>query len=115
MSEESITLEVKVRLQAIALLEEGGGYSVVVPALHGCYTQGDTIEEARANVVEAADGWLAATHDQRREQAIRIAQGEAEESTPRRAALQKLVEKYPAPPEWYDEPEQAERRALNEG
>jgi predicted RNase H-like HicB family nuclease len=66
-----VTIEVKVRLQAIALPEEGGGYSVVVPALPGCYTEGDTIEEVQANIVEAAEGWLAATHDQRKDQAVR--------------------------------------------
>jgi predicted RNase H-like HicB family nuclease len=66
-----ITIEVKVRLQAIALPEPGGGYSVAVPALPGCYTQGDSIEEVQANIVEAAEGWLAVGHDQRREQVVR--------------------------------------------
>jgi predicted RNase H-like HicB family nuclease len=66
-----ITVEVKVRLQAIALPEADGGYSVAVPALPGCYTQGDTIEEVQANIVEAAEGWLASMHDQRREQVLR--------------------------------------------
>lgn len=65
-----VTVEVSVRLQAIALPESGGGYSVVVPSLPGCFTQGDTIEEVQANVVEAAELWLAATHDQRREEAV---------------------------------------------
>lgn len=65
-----ITVEVKVRLQAIALPEADGGYSVVVPALPGCFTEGDTIEEVQANIVEAAEGWLAATHDQHKERAI---------------------------------------------
>ena len=49
-----ITLDVTVRLQAIALPEADGGFTVVIPAL-GCATQGDTIEEAQANVVEAAE------------------------------------------------------------
>jgi predicted RNase H-like HicB family nuclease len=71
VSAQPITIEVKVRLQAIALPEAEGGYSVVVPALPGCYTEGDTIEEVQANIVEAAEGWLAATHDRRREQAVR--------------------------------------------
>jgi predicted RNase H-like HicB family nuclease len=66
-----ITIEVKVRLQAIAMPEPDGGYSVVVPALPGCFTEGDTIEEVQANIVEAAEGWLGATHDQNKEQAIR--------------------------------------------
>lgn len=32
---------------------EDGGYSVSVPALPGCHTQGDTLEEALANAREA--------------------------------------------------------------
>ncbi len=36
------------------------GYSVRVPALHGCYSQGDTVEEALINAKEAIAGHLAA-------------------------------------------------------
>lgn len=32
--------------------EEEGGYSVFVPALPGCHTQGDTMEEALQNAEE---------------------------------------------------------------
>src|SRR3954447_4568350 len=48
-----ITLDVIVRLQAIALPEADGGFTVVIPAL-GCATEGDTIEEAQANAVVAS-------------------------------------------------------------
>jgi predicted RNase H-like HicB family nuclease len=34
-------------------------YSVRVPALRGCYTQGDTVEEALANASEAITGHIA--------------------------------------------------------
>lgn len=34
------------------------GYSVVVPDLDGCFSQGDTIEEAIAMTVEAIDLYL---------------------------------------------------------
>jgi predicted RNase H-like HicB family nuclease len=61
---------VKVQLQAVALPEPDGGYSVVVPALEGCYTQGDTIEEVQANIVEAAEAWLEAAHEENRDAAI---------------------------------------------
>ena len=30
-----------------------GGYNVVVPALPGCFTQGDTLEEAQENAKDA--------------------------------------------------------------
>lgn len=33
--------------------EETGGYSVFVPALPGCFTRGDTLDECRENAVEA--------------------------------------------------------------
>jgi antitoxin HicB len=32
---------------------DSGGYSVTVPALPGCFTQGDTVEEAIANAEDA--------------------------------------------------------------
>jgi len=33
--------------------EEGGGYVVSCPALPGCYSQGDTVDEALENIKEA--------------------------------------------------------------
>lgn len=33
--------------------DEGGGYVVSNPAIDGCYSQGDTIEEALENIKEA--------------------------------------------------------------
>ncbi len=38
--------------------EEVGGYSVVVPALPGCYTQGETFEEAERNAQDAIQLYL---------------------------------------------------------
>ncbi len=38
--------------------EEEGGYSVVVPALPGCNTQGDTLKEAEENAREAIQCYL---------------------------------------------------------
>ena len=32
---------------------EEGGYDVIIPALDGCFTEGDTIEEAMENAKEA--------------------------------------------------------------
>ncbi len=67
---QPITLDVMVRLQAIALPEADGGFTVVIPAL-GCATEGDTIQDAQANAVEAAEGWLASQHRRMRDEAIR--------------------------------------------
>ncbi len=69
-----ITLDVMVRLQAIALPEVDGGFTVVIPAL-GCATQGDTIEEAQTNAVEAAEGWLTSQHKRMKDEAIRATEG----------------------------------------
>lgn len=40
---------------AEVLAERRGGYSVAVPELPGCFTCGDTMDEVRKNVVEAAE------------------------------------------------------------
>ncbi len=47
------------RTYAVALLrEEDGGYSVTVPALPGCITQGGSLAEALDRVKEAILGYL---------------------------------------------------------
>lgn len=38
--------------------EKTGGYSVAIPALPGCISQGETFEEALANIKEAAELYL---------------------------------------------------------
>ncbi|MBI1190016.1 MAG: type II toxin-antitoxin system HicB family antitoxin [Tepidisphaera sp.] len=39
----------------VLLPEPEGGYSVQCPALPGCHSQGDTVEEAIANIKEAIE------------------------------------------------------------
>ena len=57
-------LQLPVTLTAVVRPEpEAGGFSAEVPALPGCYTQGETLEEVQANLREAAEGWLAVAHD----------------------------------------------------
>jgi len=46
------------RLKIVIRREDDGRYSVAVPALPGCYSCGHTLEEVRANIREAAEGWL---------------------------------------------------------
>ncbi|MGE3309972.1 MAG: type II toxin-antitoxin system HicB family antitoxin [Limisphaerales bacterium] len=46
-------------LKAIIHDAEEGGFWAEVPALPGCVTQGESIEEVTANLREAIDGWLA--------------------------------------------------------
>ncbi|MBX3734207.1 MAG: type II toxin-antitoxin system HicB family antitoxin [Verrucomicrobiae bacterium] len=45
-------------LKAIIHDAEEGGFWAEVPALPGCVTQGESIEEVTANLREAIEGWL---------------------------------------------------------
>lgn len=47
----------------VIVAEPEGGYSVFVPALPSVATQGETIEEARANAREAIEGYLEVMHE----------------------------------------------------
>jgi predicted RNase H-like HicB family nuclease len=37
---------------------EEGGFWAEVPALPGCVSEGDTLDDTLANIREAAEGWL---------------------------------------------------------
>ena len=52
------------KLKAIIHEAEEGGYWAEVPALPGCVTQGETMDELNANLREAIEGWLAVEEDQ---------------------------------------------------
>jgi len=43
---------------------EDGGYVVYCPTLKGCWSQGDTVDEAMHNIVDAIGGWMV-THIER--------------------------------------------------
>ncbi len=47
----------------VMVAEPEGGYSVFVPELPSVATQGETIEEARANAQEAIEGYLEVMHE----------------------------------------------------
>jgi predicted RNase H-like HicB family nuclease len=44
-------------------LEDGGGFVATVPDLPGCMSDGDTPEEALANVQDAIATWIEAAND----------------------------------------------------
>ena len=46
------------KIKAVIHSAEEGGYWVEVPALPGCITEGDTMEEVIANLKDAIEGWL---------------------------------------------------------
>lgn len=48
------------QLKAIVHHAEEGGFWAEVPALPGCFTEAETLEELETNVREAIEGWLLA-------------------------------------------------------
>lgn len=46
------------KIKAIIHIAEEGGYWAEVPALPGCITEGDNMEEVLANLKDAIEGWL---------------------------------------------------------
>ncbi|PHJ56698.1 hypothetical protein VF14_22165 [Nostoc linckia z18] len=46
------------KIRAIIHPAEEGGYWAEVPALPGCITEGETMEEVMANLKDAIEGWL---------------------------------------------------------
>ncbi len=51
------------KLKVVLEPSEEGGYTVYVPALPGCISEGDTREEAVANIQEAIELYLEPTED----------------------------------------------------
>lgn len=46
------------KLKVIVHQAEDGGYWAEIPAIPGCVSQGETVEELLANIQEAAEGCL---------------------------------------------------------
>ena len=51
------------KLKVILEPSDEGGYTVYVPSLPGCISEGDTTEEALANIREAIELYLEPTED----------------------------------------------------
>jgi len=53
-------LNIMTQYQYVTVLtpQEEGGYTATVPALQGCISEGDTKEEALANIRDAIEGYL---------------------------------------------------------
>jgi predicted RNase H-like HicB family nuclease len=52
------------RIKAVIHPAEEGGFWAEVPALRGCVSEGNTLDEVVANLREAARGWLEAAAEQ---------------------------------------------------
>jgi len=46
------------KLQVVIHPAEEGGFWAEIPALAGCVSEGETLEETLLNIKEAAEGWL---------------------------------------------------------
>jgi len=55
----------------IIMEDETGGYVAFVPALPGCHTQGDTLQELLENVKEAIELYLETLTDEEKEEILR--------------------------------------------
>jgi len=55
-----LTYSDNVILKVLIHSAEEGGYWAEVPALPGCVSQGETMDELRSNIREAIEGWLLA-------------------------------------------------------
>lgn len=55
--------ELTMELRIVFEESEEGGYTVYVPTLPGCISEGDTKEEALANIKEAIELYLEVTED----------------------------------------------------
>ncbi len=50
------------RLEVVLEPQEEGGYTVIVPALPGCISEGETKREAMENIKDAIKGYIACYH-----------------------------------------------------
>ncbi|MBN1190492.1 MAG: type II toxin-antitoxin system HicB family antitoxin [Dehalococcoidales bacterium] len=51
-------MEGNMRFKVVLEPQEEGGYTVYVPSLPGCVSQGETIQEAMTNIKEAIELYL---------------------------------------------------------
>ena len=51
------------KLKVVVEASEDGGYTAYIPSLPGCISEGDTREEALANIKEAIELYLEPTED----------------------------------------------------
>lgn len=59
----------EIPLEVVIHRAEEGGYWAEVPALPGCMTEAETLQELFANVREAVEGWLGAARERARQTA----------------------------------------------
>ena len=63
IAQSKIFGEYEMRLKVVLEPSDEGGYTVYVPSLPGCISEGDTIDEALANIGEAVELYLEPVED----------------------------------------------------
>ncbi|PZV25427.1 MAG: type II toxin-antitoxin system HicB family antitoxin [Snowella sp.] len=58
------------KIKAIIHPAEEGGYWAEVPALPGCITEGDSMDEAINNIQDAIQGWLEVANESQKVDSI---------------------------------------------
>lgn len=69
---------------------EEGGYWAKVPAIPGCVSQGETLEEVRANIVHALEGCLTVREEMAMQEAPAIEEMEVGRRFPANAFARSL-------------------------
>ena len=54
------------KIKAIIYPAEEGGYWAEVPALAGCITEGDSMDELLSNLQDAIQGWLEVANESKK-------------------------------------------------
>ena len=70
-SELMVAENVMLEFDTIILEDETGGYIAFVPALPGCHTQGDTLQELIENVREAIELYLETLTEEEKKELLR--------------------------------------------
>ncbi len=67
------------KLRILIQPEAEGGYSASIPAMQGCYSQGDTLAETIANIREAAELWAEVQYERASREANEPADAQLQE------------------------------------
>jgi predicted RNase H-like HicB family nuclease len=100
-----MTCTFSVPLQIVAEIHEieGGGYWAEVRRFPGCVAQAETIEQLKANIIQAVDDWLNGSSVKTEDEARQLAETQGS----RRPVDESFPQpyEYQPPPSWTDEDE----------
>ena len=80
-------LRYSVKLKA----QKEGGFTVTVPALPGCISEGETVEESLRNIADAIEGYIAVLAKHNRTIPVEVAEPETVEVFGRRSVRRRTL------------------------